>query len=97
MKFKGHGHIWNPDKNKMLCSFSADDEYETEDEYEIKMLRRLGYENDGPDVKEERIIIESDDPDYSKMTVKELREIAKTYNIKDYSRLKKDELINLIK
>ena len=43
--FKGHGGVWNPEKNKPLCKF-INDEYETDDKYVIEMLIKLGYESD---------------------------------------------------
>jgi len=45
MIFKGHGGVWNPEKNEHLCKF-INGEYKTDDEYMIKMLTKLGYESD---------------------------------------------------
>lgn len=56
-------------------------------------------ENDNEEVslEEDAEVVESKDIDYNKMTVAELKEMAKELNLEGYSALKKADLIELIK
>lgn len=47
--------------------------------------------------REERQEVKTQPENYEKMTVPELKEIAKVENIEGYSNMKKDELINALK
>ena len=96
MKFKGHGHIWNPERNKMLCTFK-DGEYKTDDEYEITMLKRLGYEFEGEQVNKSMTKPAPKTIDYDAMTLKELRCVAQGMGIKGYLRMSKADLFEKVK
>ena len=45
MKFYGHGVVWDASKNKPLCRFNADGEFETKDKYIISRLLDFDYKH----------------------------------------------------
>ena len=48
------------------------------------------------EIQEETTVEDAEESDYSKMTLTELKNLAKEHNIKGYSNMKKDELINIL-
>ena len=100
MKFKGHGTIWNPDRNCVLVRFGKESIIDISDQYVIDKLRELGYapENEFVDVEYEEIIDEVAQIDLSEMKKAELIDYIKK-NIEDtpsgYERMKKSDLIDL--
>lgn len=44
MRFTGRGSVWDNDKKRSLCKFDVKGILDTEDEYVIKKLLALGYE-----------------------------------------------------
>ena len=45
MKFYGHGVVWDASKNKPLCRFNSDGEFETKDKYIISRLLDFDYKH----------------------------------------------------
>ena len=82
MKFYGNGIVWDAKKNKPLCKIKK--ELETDDEYIIKELKRLGYAYEKSEEKTEKVL-----------TVAELKKIAKNKGVKGYQKMKKAELMEV--
>lgn len=47
MRFNGHGMVWDPETDSMLCRFNKDGVLDTEDEKVINKLVSLGYPCEG--------------------------------------------------
>lgn len=50
----------------------------------------------GQATEEEEIVPDEDKIDYSKMTIKELHDIAREWKVKGFSRMKKDKLVEIL-
>jgi hypothetical protein len=88
VKFYGKGTVWNPVKNKALCKF-VNGIFETSDNDTIEMLIDLGYNYDKEQVPE--------NIEYEKMKLKELQELAKENGLKNFTMLRKNELIKFLR
>jgi len=93
VKFKGHGSIWNPVKNKMLVNFNSVAVFETDDPKEIELLKLSGQ---AQPVQEwpEPVIETEDEP--IKLSKKEIIEILKERDIDFNPRDKKETLESLM-
>ena len=86
-KFEGNGVVWDPEKNKKLCKF-VNGFYSTKSVEEARKLVILGYRSNDkipfPEVEKDIIIencpskeVEANKVNYEKLTLDDLREIAK--------------------
>lgn len=85
MKFKGHGIIWDADRNCILCKFT-DGELITEDERVIELLQDNNYEFEETE----------GETNISKMKVAELKELLDEKGIEYDPKAKKEDLIKLL-
>ena len=86
MKFKGHGIVWDAEKNCILCRFK-DGEFETEDRDLADRLKYAGYDSEG-EIQEAKTLEEK--------TVKELKALFDEKGIEYDAKAKKEDLIKLL-
>ena len=88
--------VWNPEKNKTLCKFK-DGIFETDDPYIIDRLKD-NYEHETI-LQQNQNNIGSDEvvkADIDKLSIRDLKKIAKNKGLKGYSNLNKENLLILL-
>jgi len=88
MIFYGNGHVWDKDRNSMLCNFKGG-ELDTDNDRTIKILQSLGYKSEFGD----EIIVDSVEVDDDG----DIRNKAKELGIKSWHVKSIDNLISEIK
>jgi len=92
--YKGHGHVWDKEKNEMLCEFK-NGEYRTCEPRTKDILIRLGYEYciDDEIVTIEDEVVTIEDTPFADMGVRDLKSYCKEKGYEGYSNLSKDDLL----
>lgn len=89
--------VWDGKKNRRLCQFK-NHIFKTEDDCIIKQLIARGYEHEGEtQPKPEEFFTSDSTANLMDMRVTELKKLAKEQGVKGYQRMKKAELVEVIK
>ena len=86
-------------KKLPLVDYITEDETKTEEKKEEKEVKEVSKKDEVKETKEEKKEekkVKEEKVDYSSMTLTELKKVAKERELKGYSTLKKDELIELL-